>query len=195
MAATTWPALIVWISLASNLSLGDGFTAGHSLRHPRSSILRASDKILLTEEDIDDEGGCWQVALGPENPYRSIVLDNEEECRLFLQDLRTKARELGTVDPFWEQIRNEAAVAVAAEPEAGPQIYQGILSQPNFLEAICTVISHQIETELIPATYIKNLFIEMLETEDVQAIRHDLQAVATRSPSIRSAMSAGTYWL
>ena len=135
------------------------------------------------------------MALGPENPYRSIVLDNEEECRLFLQDLRTKARELGTVDPFWEQIRNEAAVAVAAEPEAGPQIYQGILSQPNFLEAICTVISHQIETELIPATYIKNLFIEMLETEDVQAIRHDLQAVATRSPSIRSAMSAGTYWL
>jgi serine O-acetyltransferase len=56
------------------------------------------------------------------------------------------------------------------------------------LVAICTVISHQIETELIPATALKNLFLELLTPEDEYRIRLDLQAVATRSPSYPNAM-------
>ena len=82
----------------------------------------------------------------------------------------------------------EALAALQKEPGAGPQLYQGILSQTSLLEAICSVISHDIETELIPATEIKNLFLEVLTPADNRKIRMDLQAVATRSPSVASAM-------
>lgn len=93
-------------------------------------------------------------------------------------------------DPFWEQVKMEAKSVLEIEPEAGPQIYQGILSQSSLLEAICTIICHRIETELIPAPAIKNLFLENLSAEDEGCIRLDLEAVATRSPSVESAMHA-----
>lgn len=96
-------------------------------------------------------------------------------------------------DQFWEQIKLEANVAVTNEPEAGPQLYQGILSHTSLLEAVCSVVAHHIETELIPATQIKNLFLEMLTLQDENAIRLDLQAVATRNPSVRSAVAAGKF--
>jgi serine O-acetyltransferase len=94
------------------------------------------------------------------------------------------------IDPFWEQIKLEAEAALRLEPQAGPQLYQGILSQPNLLSSICTIIAHEIETELIPATAIKNLFLELLTIQDEHDIRYDLQAVATRSPSVVNAMDA-----
>lgn len=95
---------------------------------------------------------------------------------------------MAVVDPFWEQTKLEALAALKKEPAAGPQLYQGILSQSSLLEAICTVIAHDIETELIPATEIKNLFLDVLLPDDCFKIRMDLQAVATRSPSVGSAM-------
>jgi len=115
------------------------------------------------------------------NPYRSRQFfdnDNEPAWQAFLADCSQKS-----VDPFWEQIKVEAQDALTQEPDAGPQIYQGILSQPSLLEAVCTVVSHDIETELIPATEIRNLFFENLTPDDQDKIRLDLQAVGTRSPS------------
>ena len=125
------------------------------------------------------------------NPYRSELLGYDADWQKFHTSLQEK-RLIGAapVDPFWEQIKLEAVTALQTQPEAGPQLYQGILSQPNLLTAIVTVISHQIETELIPATAIRSLFLELLTTEDEYLIRMDLQAVATRSPSVENAMDA-----
>eukprot|EP00980_Cylindrotheca_fusiformis_P022374 scaffold9262_cov107-Cylindrotheca_fusiformis.AAC.3 len=92
--------------------------------------------------------------------------------------------------PVWDQIQLEARAALGPEPEAGPQIYQSILSQSSLTEAIVTVISHEIETELIKATELYNLFLDMLTKEDEVIIENDTIAAATRSPSIDSALTA-----
>jgi serine O-acetyltransferase len=92
--------------------------------------------------------------------------------------------------PVWEQIKLEAHAALGPEPEAGPQIYQSILSQPSLTEAIVSVIAHEIENELIRATQLHNLFLEMLTPEDECIIEKDVIATAARSPSIDSALIA-----
>jgi hypothetical protein len=125
--------------------------------------------------------------------YRSPLLDSVYEYDEFVRLTRRNRGNDGDVDIFWEQIQYEASSALRIEPEAGPQLYQGILSQPSLLEAICTRIAHEIETELIPATEIKSLFLEMINPDDEQSIRLDLQAVATRTPSVENAMTARKY--
>jgi len=145
----------------------------------------------LCVEHLDDSYSTWHVSMRQAlNPYKSLLFQSEYDWDEFMQSLQEQADSGQFVDPFWEQIRLEATSALEAEPQAGPQLYQGILSQPSLLRAICTVISHQIETELIPAPALKNLFLELLTPEDEYKIRLDLQAVATRSPSIENAMSA-----
>jgi serine O-acetyltransferase len=87
-------------------------------------------------------------------------------------------------DPFWEQIKLEAAVALQREPEAGPKLYQCILLQPGLLEAVASVIANEIETELFPANALKSLFLEQLTMEDQASVRLDLQAAASRCPCV-----------
>ena len=74
------------------------------------------------------------------------------------------------------------------EPEAGPQLYQGILSQPNLVEAIIMTVANEIETVLIPATALKNLFLTMLTPEDEIAIHLDIMATATQSSGVANAL-------
>ncbi|KAL3914579.1 MAG: hypothetical protein SGILL_006047 [Bacillariaceae sp.] len=93
-------------------------------------------------------------------------------------------------DHLWEQVKMEAASALDREPAAGPQLYQTILSQPSLMEAIVTIVAIEIETELISATEIKQLFLDLLTKEDEEAIHCDAIASATRSPSIGHALLA-----
>jgi serine O-acetyltransferase len=94
------------------------------------------------------------------------------------------------VDPLWEQTKLEAQLALEREPMAGPQLYQGILSQPALLPAVCSIIANEIATELVPATAIKNLFCTELTLEDERCIHFDIMAAAVRSPSVGTALSA-----
>ena len=88
-------------------------------------------------------------------------------------------------DPLWTQIKLEAQHTIENEPEAGPQIFTHILSQPSLMHAITSIVSHEIATRLIPATSLQNLFMEMLHPEkDVKAISLDIMASAMRSPSV-----------
>lgn len=140
----------------------------------------------VTTENL---GGEWADVMGMSyNPYRSQLLQDEDDWDQFMLSISNKNLEI--VDPFWEQIRFEAKRAVRAEPEAGPQIYQGILSQPSLLVALVTVVAHELETELISAVQLKNLFLSLLTPQDEFAIRMDLEAVASRSPSIDGALTA-----
>ena len=142
------------------------------------------------EFDLPDVDDLWEATMGGSSPsrtihrpYRSELLSSIDEWRSFLSNIHWQR------DPFWEQIKLEATKALVTQPEAGPQLYQGILAQPDLLAAVITVISHEIETELMPATALKNLFLEMLTPEDEYAIRLDLQAAAERSPTVGTALN------
>jgi len=119
--------------------------------------------------------------------YRSGLFRSKDQWDVFVKDCQRKESDS---DLFWEQIKYEAETALSSEPQAGPQLYQGILSHDSLLSAISTVVAHECETELIPATALKNLFMELLDGDDEICIRRDLQAVATRSPSVDTAMDA-----
>lgn len=87
-------------------------------------------------------------------------------------------------DPLWEQIKLEAQQALIDEPSAGPQVYTRILSQQSLLHALIAIVSHEIETELMPATSIQNLFFESLGTDqDSKYVALDVMASTMRSPS------------
>jgi serine O-acetyltransferase len=109
-----------------------------------------------------------------------------DDWKFFMLSLRPKPN----ADHLWEQVRLEATASLEREPEAGPQLYQNILSQPSLLEAIVTIVANEIETELIKATEIKKLFLDCLTPEDAQAIHCDAIAAATRSPSVGCALLA-----
>jgi serine O-acetyltransferase len=138
--------------------------------------------------------------------YRSSLLSTTEQWEHFMN--RTVERRSSTLhkshprassginggvvemDLFWEQIQYEAEMAVQQEQQAGSQLYNGILSHKTLLIAICTVISHEIATELVSATTLTDLLLNLLTPQDVNAIRYDLLAVSVRDPSIETAMEA-----
>ena len=91
-----------------------------------------------------------------------------------------------TKDPLWHQIRSEATRALGPEPEAGPQLYQGILSHSTLVQAIVTIVANEIETSLMPATALENLFTSTLTRHDILAMYLDIMAVATKSASIQN---------
>ena len=119
-----------------------------------------------------------------------------------LRDLQTMSTDLDNGgrdesgienDPLWEQVKLEAMSALSKNPEAGPLLYTGILSQSSLIEAIVSIISHEIATELIPATALKNLFLEQLTPMDARSISFDLAAASTRSSNLENAMSSVLY--
>jgi serine O-acetyltransferase len=144
----------------------------------------------MEDVSLDD---FWDASQGfyTDPGYKSNMFLTVRDWEDFMAMLHNKSSISDKfIDPFWEQIKYEANESLKNQPEAGPQLYQGILSQPSLIVAICCVLSHEVQTELIPATAVKNLFLELLTPEDEYLIRLDLQAVATRSPSVDSAFSA-----
>jgi len=119
-----------------------------------------------------------------------------EECEVDPVKCREKSEEASSgragqsSDPLWEQIKLEAENMLASEPQSGPQLYSLILSQPSLIEAVATIISNEIETELIPATSLRNLFLELLTAQDRRSITLDIMAAALRSPSVGTAVNA-----
>lgn len=170
-------------------------------RIPQNS-LPADNTVCLKATDVDTvsvaHASPWATRMKSAwNPYRSSeVFPADKECEWedYLSMCHRKRIESGgEFDPFWDQTKMEAQMTLEKEPEAGPQIYQGILSHPSLLEAICTVISHEIQTELILAPALKNLFLETLTSEDEFSVRLDLKAVTERCASVENAMQASLF--
>ncbi|KAL7533675.1 hypothetical protein ACHAXR_005379 [Thalassiosira sp. AJA248-18] len=86
-------------------------------------------------------------------------------------------------DPLWSQIRLEAEHALTLEPDAGPQLYQHVLRQPSLMDALASIISHEIETELMPATALQSLVLDQLRLSDDKNIHLDIVASVNRKPS------------
>jgi len=77
-------------------------------------------------------------------------------------DFSHQGSSLKSLDALWEQIRMEAQFALEQEPMAGPQLTQGILSQPSLLSAVCSIVANEIATELMPATAMQSLMLSQL---------------------------------
>jgi hypothetical protein len=66
----------------------------------------------------------------------------------------------GTV---WETIKYEAQAISDGDLKAATIMYNSILSQPSFREAVIDYVSNQLETPLFTATQIRNLFAEVCD--------------------------------
>jgi serine O-acetyltransferase len=175
--------MTIWICL-SFLSLstaflltGNYFTVKHYNNKPSYSVMTLSNGESPEASAVVIELSQYKSPLLEINPHWNEMLAKQDHPN-------------NNFNLLWEQIELEARAALGPEPEAGPQIYQAILSQPNLTEAIVSVIAHEIETELIKATELHNLFLQMLTEEDKYFIHNDVVAAATRSPSIDSAITA-----
>ena len=143
-----------------------------------------SDASISKDNSINNDLKLKLWSLYESDPEWKVYMDQLEVDEM--PSTSTASKE----DALWELIKSEAAEALLPEPEAGPQLYQGILSKPSLIDAVVTIIAHEIETELIPATSIKNLFVEMLTEQDERSIHLDVMAVALRSPSVGNFMTA-----
>lgn len=136
---------------------------------------------------VEEEGDFWQGGLSGQTYVSPMLWESNAEWKEFALDLLESDPDC---DPLWEQIRMEATESLALEPEAGPQLYQSILSQPSLVEAIVIVIANELETELVKATELRNLFLQMLTPKDHDLIASDVVAASSRSPSIGTALTA-----
>jgi serine O-acetyltransferase len=183
------PSSDIYVELHTNI---DNDTNNAIVINTNSSATPIYDCLLSSHENSCNTNGIRYITF-PE--YWSSLLSSTEQRESFLQNIKatltktTKAYNQ-TIDLFWEQIKYEAEIAVRHQQQAGPQLYQGILSQSSLLSAICTIISHEIATELITATTLKDLFMNLLTEDDITAMRLDLQAVSVRDDSIETAMEA-----
>ena len=190
--------------IAMTMFLSQAFTTPLRSRHALTSSLldcSGSDnrpiKNYGSGRELDaqvadiDENDAWEASLALESkPYVYSLIESRPEWKPFLETLQNGKESFNLKDPLWEQVKLEATNALGVEPEAGPQLYQGILSQRSLLEALVTIAAHEIENELMPATLLKILFLEMLTPDDEISIHLDVMAAAMRSPCIENAMTA-----
>lgn len=176
---------------------GYGFHRNRKVLRPYrvNRFLYLSRSDLANENEID-EGDAWELAGSlSSRPYISTLISEMDQGmrEKFLFDTLSPSNTNSTesfVDPLWEQVKVEAKFCLEPEPQAGPQIYQHILSQNSLLDAIIHVVSNEVATDLILATELSNLFHSMLSREDSRSIHLDVMAAAIRSPSVGDALTA-----
>ena len=89
-------------------------------------------KLASTNGEMD---GSWRSNL-PRDVYASPLLwEGRADWVAFLKQFDQNG------DLLWEQVKLEAITQLSTEPEAGPQLYQSILSQGSLLEAIVSIIA------------------------------------------------------
>lgn len=89
------------------------------------------------DSDIETDTNSWRSNL-PRDTYASPLLwETREDWVAFLKQFGSTSNE----DPLWEQVKLEALTQLSTEPEAGPQLYQSILSQGSLVEAIVSIIA------------------------------------------------------
>jgi len=175
----------------------------HSSKSTKTKISKL-DSNIAGENDLDNNNSSgsgddiegWRSNL-PRDGYASPLLwERPAEWKIFLKqfqcsdDDETSNEHTSMGDHLWEQVKLEALTQLSTEPEAGPQLYQSILSQGSLVEAIVSIIANEVQSELITATEIKQLFLDMLTEEDEESIHCDVIAAATRSPSVELAVLA-----
>lgn len=96
-----------------------------------------------------------------------------------------QAAKLQSVDPIWDQVRREAAIAAEKEPLLSAFFHSSILSQPSLEAAVSHRIASRLDHGDVPAALIRQSFEAMLAHDDTwrTVMRVDLQAVYERDPA------------
>ena len=141
-----------------------------------SSVLRD-----MTEEDKNAFLTAISTTIIYETPLTSGKDTYVDEPYRKLRLLRRRLP-----DPLWAQIRLEAQNILDTEPDAGPQLYEHVLRQPSLVDALASVIAHEIGTELMPATALLALILDQLQLSDDINLHLDLIASTNRDPSKES---------
>ena len=198
-----------FVMVVSAFSLNDKSIFRHRRSHRRNS--RAEPLKAISPSSPSTSMDTDRYITTPN--YQSSFLPTSEQWETFMNRMHERPAQAnpkmqatsnatGTnvnatnykIDLFWEQIKYEAETFVGqSEQQAGSQLYQGILSHASLMIDVCTIISHEIATELITATTLKDLFINILCSSgknDEDTIRQDLYVVTVRDSSIGTAMEA-----
>lgn len=90
-----------------------------------------------------------------------------------------------SVDPVWEQIRNEAEDISDNEPALGSFIYATVLSHARLEDAVCHRLARRLQHSGVETGLLHKTFREVLDVEPAlgDIFRADLMAVAKRDPA------------
>jgi serine O-acetyltransferase len=93
---------------------------------------------------------------------------------------------LGSLDPIWAALRNEAEDVVAREPALAGFVYAYVLNHERLEGAVAHRIADRLGTPVLDSGAIARAFEEMCEAERgfAVALRADLVAVYDRDPAV-----------
>src|SRR3954471_7458062 len=92
------------------------------------------------------------------------------------------ASSIGTVDPIWTTLRNEAQHVVEREPSLAGFVYSHILNHARLEDAVAHRICARLDGQALDGSVIRSVFDEMWESDRgfSVALRADLVAVYDR---------------
>ena len=119
-----------------------------------ATVSKLTSSISDDNELDDGKGGektdnlmDWRSNV-PRDGYASPLLwETQPEYEKFLNQFdrdeveKVENEKEGMDDILWEQVKLEALTMLSTEPEAGPHLYQNILSQESLTEAIVGVVA------------------------------------------------------
>lgn len=88
-------------------------------------------------------------------------------------------------DSIWDNLRAEAEESASTERLLVAYLQETILGQKSFDAALSYTLASKLRDEILPSITLRDLFLEVLETEDGlrESVRIDLQAVKDRDPA------------
>ena len=94
-------------------------------------------------------------------------------------------KKLQSVDPVWQQLRNEAEVIVATEPQLASLLFSSLLAHENLEHAVAHRVASVLACDDLPADLIRRLYDAALSDQpDLgHVFRADLSAVLDRDPA------------
>lgn len=95
------------------------------------------------------------------------------------------------LEQIWKSLRDEAEAASNDERLLVAYLQETILGQKSLEAALSYTLASKLKDEILPSITLRDLFLEILETEEAlrEKIRIDLQAVRDRDPAANGYLS------
>jgi predicted nucleic acid binding AN1-type Zn finger protein len=133
-------------SSSSELAAASSIDSNDNIDDHSSDVVISDDETLVVVKNDDK----WRSNL-PRDMYASPKLwESHTEFLSFMKQFDiiddenendNENNNNNNNDHLWEQVKLEALSSLSTEPEAGPQLYQSILSQGSLVEAIVSTIA------------------------------------------------------
>ncbi len=98
--------------------------------------------------------------------------------------------QLATLDPVWQQIRDEAVRLAGKEPVMAGMLHSSVLNHPTLEASLSYVLAHRLGNADLPAMLLRQVFDEGFGSikESAASIRADISAVTDRDPACHYAL-------